>query len=273
MLLLPFFVEFIIFSGCEFEIGKISRVRIDFRKRWRFILKESGHSNGFDTIINEIDQLIEEDAKAFLKIIYTRFNLFEKGNGAYTSERLIDDVLSTFKRIPTANEIREKRNFINEKNDIIKGLYEAHLPVSNLTSSIEFYKKLGLEIAYKSDKLAFFWIKKGESWLGLWETDKVKTPYHASLRHIAFKVELEDIKKAKQWLEQRGIPVRTAFGFSPENQPLVLPNNPQAHAAIYFDDPDGNSIELITPLRLDFDEDFSMMTLEEWISKKKNKLE
>lgn len=30
-----------------------------------------------------------------------------------------------------------------------KGLYEAHLPVSNLANSIEFYKKLELEIAYQ----------------------------------------------------------------------------------------------------------------------------
>lgn len=150
---------------------------------------------------------------------------------------------------------------------MIKGLYEAHLPVSNLSCSIKFYKKLGLELAFKNDKLAFFWIEKGHSWLGLWETDKVKTPYHPSLRHIAFKVNLDDMKQAKKWLEEKGISVRSAFGFPPEKQPLVLPNNPQAHAAIYFNDPDGNSIELITPLRLDVEEDFAMMTLEEWLKK------
>ncbi|MBM7584643.1 catechol 2,3-dioxygenase-like lactoylglutathione lyase family enzyme [Bacillus pakistanensis] len=152
---------------------------------------------------------------------------------------------------------------------MIKGLYEAHLPVSNLSNSIDFYKKLGLEIAYQNEKLAFFWIEKGNSWLGIWETDKVKTPYHPSLRHIAFKVDLENIIQVKEWLEQKGILVRTSFGFPSERQPLVLPNNPQAHAAIYFDDPDGNSIEFITPLRLDFEEEFEMMTLEEWINKKK----
>jgi catechol 2,3-dioxygenase-like lactoylglutathione lyase family enzyme len=39
---------------------------------------------------------------------------------------------------------------------MIKGLYEAHLPVSNLDKSIEFYKKLDLEIAYKQENLVFF---------------------------------------------------------------------------------------------------------------------
>lgn len=147
---------------------------------------------------------------------------------------------------------------------MIKGLYEAHLPVRNLADSIEFYKKLDLEMAYQKDKLAFFWIEKGHSWLGLWETDKVGTPYHPSLRHIAFHADIEQIRNAKEWLKQKGIEARSAFGFSPEEQPLILPNNPHAHAAIYFHDPDGNSLELIAPLRLDVEEEFEMMSLEEW---------
>jgi len=155
--------------------------------------------------------------------------------------------------------------FINKGGyQMIKGIYEAHLPVSDLKKSIEFYKKLELEIAYQQEKLVFFWIEKGRSWLGLWETDKVKTPYHPSLRHIAFQIDRDNMQGIKEWLEERDIAVSTNFGFPPEKQPLVLPNNPQAHAAIYFKDPDGNSIELIAPLRLDFEEEFKMMTLEEW---------
>ncbi|QBP42636.1 VOC family protein [Paenisporosarcina antarctica] len=151
---------------------------------------------------------------------------------------------------------------------MIKGLYEAHLPVRNLLKSIEFYKKLGLEVAYQKEKLAFFWIEKGHSWIGLWETDKVDTPYHPSLRHIAFQVDIENMGNAKEWLEQKGIKIKTDFGFPPEKQPLVLSNNPHVHAAIYFQDPDGNSLELMTPLKLDFEGEFHMMSLEEWNSKK-----
>lgn len=54
---------------------------------------------------------------------------------------------------------------------MIKGIYEAHLPVSDLTESIRFYEKLGLE-------LAFLWIMKGESWIGLWKSGQVDLPYH-----------------------------------------------------------------------------------------------
>ncbi|MDQ0271665.1 catechol-2,3-dioxygenase [Cytobacillus purgationiresistens] len=147
---------------------------------------------------------------------------------------------------------------------MIKGLYEAHLPVRNLQRSIEFYLKLNLEIAYQSDQLVFFWIEKGKSWIGLWETAQVNIPYHASIRHIALTIDKDDMYQAKKWLEVRGIQVKTSFGFTSDNQPLVLPNNRQAHAAIYFDDPDGNSIEFISPLRLDVEEEFKMMSLEDW---------
>lgn len=71
---------------------------------------------------------------------------------------------------------------------MIKGMYEAHLPVSNLETSIEFYKRLDLEIAYQQDNLAFFWIEKDKSWLGLWETDRVDAPYHPSMRQFISRV-------------------------------------------------------------------------------------
>lgn len=147
---------------------------------------------------------------------------------------------------------------------MIKGLYEAHLPVSNLERSVEFYLKLNLEIAYQSEKVVFFWIDKGKSWLGLWETDKVRTPYHPSLRHVAFRIDRQNMDDIKRWLEERGIAIKSAFGFSGEEQPLVLNNNPQAHATIYFEDPDGNSLECISPLRLNFEETFEQMSLKTW---------
>lgn len=151
---------------------------------------------------------------------------------------------------------------------MIKGLYEAHLPVSNLGESIKFYSSLGLEVAHEGNGLVFFWIEKGKSWLGLWETDRVETPYHPSLRHIAFHVELSDLKNAKGWLDERGINVRTAFNFTAEQQPLILPNRPHSHAALYFNDPDGNSLEFICPLKLDKEIDFEMMELKEWNNQK-----
>jgi len=45
--------------------------------------------------------------------------------------------------------------------------------------------------------------------------------------------------------------------------------HPHAHTAIYFADPDGNSIELIAPFNLDMKEGFPMMTLEQWLENEK----
>ena len=85
---------------------------------------------------------------------------------------------------------------------MIKGLYEAHLPVSNLKRSIEFYENLGLELDHiVEERLAFLWIERDKSWLGLWESENVQLEYHPSIRHIAFQVTLEDLKKSVGWLQ------------------------------------------------------------------------
>lgn len=131
---------------------------------------------------------------------------------------------------------------------MIIGLYEAHLPVSDLKRSIEYYKGLGLEFSHShDDRLAFFWIEKNKSWLGLWETDKVELEYHPSIRHIAFQVSLEGLKNSVAWLKEKGYDPREAFGFQPI-EPFVMAHNGMAHAKIHFNDPDGNSLEFICKL-------------------------
>ena len=48
------------------------------------------------------------------------------------------------------------------------------LPVSDLKRSIDFYTGLGLELDHiVEDRLAFLWIVKDKSWLGIWKTDNV----------------------------------------------------------------------------------------------------
>ncbi|MEC2074457.1 VOC family protein, partial [Alkalihalophilus marmarensis] len=43
---------------------------------------------------------------------------------------------------------------------------------------MEFYNGLGLELDHiVENRLAFLWIVKDESWLGLWKTDKVELEY------------------------------------------------------------------------------------------------
>ncbi|MFU1996428.1 VOC family protein [Priestia megaterium] len=120
---------------------------------------------------------------------------------------------------------------------MIKGLYESHLPVSNLEESILFYESLGLKLYKRYESIAFLWIVEGQSWLGLWEGDEYQTKYHPSLRHIAFQIDMEPI------------------------EPIVIPD--QAHAVVYFDDPDKNSLELISRLPVQLETN-SKMYLNEW---------
>ncbi|TYA13523.1 VOC family protein [Paenibacillus faecis] len=125
---------------------------------------------------------------------------------------------------------------------MILGLYEAHLPVSNLQKSIEFYSNLGLEMAWKDEDTAFFWIEREKSWIGLWQGEEHKTSYHPSLRHIAFRVSYEDLKDSLNWL--RSIHVTPVpFGKRDSIDPFVRPN--QGNASVYFNDPDGNSLEFM----------------------------
>lgn len=126
--------------------------------------------------------------------------------------------------------------------EMIKGIYEAHLPVKNLNVSIAFYEKLGLKLAWKNEKIAFFWIDEGRSWLGLWEGEEYKAPNHPALRHIAFEVTYDDLKNSLKWLESIQIEADPQGGRK-SVEPFIRPF--QNNASVYFNDPDGNSLELM----------------------------
>ncbi len=146
---------------------------------------------------------------------------------------------------------------------LIKGLYEAHLPVKDLTVSIDFYRKLGLRLAWRDEDIAFFWIEEGKSWLGLWEGEKYQTPYHPSLRHIAFRVSYADLKESLVWLESLKIEPRP-FGGRTSVKPFIRPN--QGNGSVYFNDPDGNSLELMCFVEVpdELKHNTAKLSIEEW---------
>ncbi|QYF84391.1 VOC family protein [Brevibacterium sp. PAMC21349] len=146
---------------------------------------------------------------------------------------------------------------------MIEGLYEAHLPVKNLDISMDFYKKIGLKLAWRDEDTAFFWIEENKSWVGLWEGKEYKTPYHPSLRHIAFRVSYENMKNALNWLQSLKIEV-VPFGKRTSIEPFVRPN--QGNASVYFNDPDGNSLELMCSIKVPdaYKHMTEKLSLEEW---------
>ncbi|MDO7906938.1 VOC family protein [Paenibacillus sp. JX-17] len=147
---------------------------------------------------------------------------------------------------------------------MITSLYETHIQAANLERSIAFYQKLGLELAHVIEhrRRAFFYIGKGRQMLGVQEVEENQ---EIQLRHYAFEVALEKIGKGIEWLRQSGIQPTPAFGREPV-EPLVHTWMPAA--SIYFDDPDGNSLELIALLNDKPDaSSHEVIYFSEWISK------
>lgn len=146
---------------------------------------------------------------------------------------------------------------------MIEGLFETHLPVSNLEKSILFYQKLGLKLAWREESTAFFWLEEGRSWLGLWQGQEYQTLYHPSLRHIAFRISYENMKNSLNWLNSLQIQA-VPFGNRTSVEPFVRPH--QGNASVYFKDPDGNSLEFMCFIDVptEFKHITDKLSLEEW---------
>ena len=129
----------------------------------------------------------------------------------------------------------------------IRGLFESHLTVSDLDRSIGFYRDvLGLELAHRiaARHCAFFWMgAPGQTMLGLWSVHS--SPVYARL-HIAFTVELQDVIASVGRLRAAEITPRSGGGGAAIEEPIVLSWMPAA--SVYFDDPDGHSLEFIAML-------------------------
>ena len=129
----------------------------------------------------------------------------------------------------------------------IAGLFEAHLTVSDLDRSVSFYRDvLGLDLAHVTPArhVVFFWVgEPGTAMLGLWSIHS--SPVSMRL-HVAFRVTLPQIEASVPALRAAGITPRNG-GRGPEiTEPVVLSWMPAA--SVYFDDPDGHSLEYICML-------------------------
>ena len=128
----------------------------------------------------------------------------------------------------------------------IRGLFEAHLTVSDLERSIAFYRDvLGPPLAHRvpARQVAFFWVPASDrGMLGLWCIGS--SPLRMRL-HIAFDVALPQVFESVAALRRSGLTPRSGNGV-PIDEPVVLSWMPAA--SVYFDDPDGHSLEYIAML-------------------------
>lgn len=148
---------------------------------------------------------------------------------------------------------------------MIKGLYETHLFVEDLTRSIDFYKNvLDLEQCYfdADRKASFFWIgKPKEAMLGLWEKPKNEI----DKRHFAFQCDVKFVlNNSISYLKERNLQPYNFLNDGTE-RPMVFAWMPAV--AIYFLDPDGHELEFIAILDGKPLPELGVISYEEWLFK------
>lgn len=174
------------------------------------------------------------------------------------------------RRINSENEYRLKVNLKSSPPlRFHHGLYEVHLPVTDVNRAIDFYVgKLGFELGFRgTESSALLSYTDGSTrWmLGVFRVDSVIRHKDADWHHISFRVAEKDVDQMVPYLCERGIepvhPPRAPIQ-GPMNEPIVHGWMPAA--AVFFKDPDGHLLEFIADLAHAPRPDFLYRPLSEW---------
>jgi lactoylglutathione lyase len=117
----------------------------------------------------------------------------------------------------------------------IRGIYEVAIRVKDLPRAEAFYKQvLDLEVGIRDERRNWLFLRAGgHAGMIVLQEDKNEWPS----QHFAFAVAEADIDRAAGMLREKGIKVEG---------PVVHEWMPAK--SVYFDDPDGNALELCAPI-------------------------
>jgi len=143
---------------------------------------------------------------------------------------------------------------------MIRKVFETHIPVADLERAMKFYEEvIGLELGMLDPRrIAFYWVGgRNRSMLGLWE----KKEEDFARQHFAFEIDRADMDAAFDLLQKHGI---QPYNFLNDgtDRPMVFAWMPAL--AIYFEDPDGNTLEFIAPLEGEPRPEKGIVSLEAW---------
>jgi lactoylglutathione lyase len=148
---------------------------------------------------------------------------------------------------------------------VIQGLFESHLTVRDLERSLAFYcDRLGLRLAHRAParNAAFLWIgTPGQAMLGLWGVGTA--PLGLQL-HLAFSMALAEVIAAPARLRAQGI-TPLDFDGRPTDEPIVFGWMPAA--AVYFNDPDGHSLEYLAMLPPPAHPEAGVLPYQAWLTR------
>ena len=147
----------------------------------------------------------------------------------------------------------------------VRGLFESHLAVSDLSRSMAFYRDVvGLPVALEVPErdAAFFWCgPEGKTMLGLWSVGSMPM---GLILHLAFDVELEHVLESPARLRALGV-TPLSFFEQETDEPTVIGWMPAA--SVYFRDPDGHLLEYLAMLESEPRGDLGIVPWSEWTEK------
>jgi len=146
----------------------------------------------------------------------------------------------------------------------IQGLFETHLTVRDLDTSVAFYRDVvGLELACRvtERRVAFFWIGgRGQAMLGVWELGDGP---NAMRLHLAFTSTVDQILAAPFVLKSKGVTPKGFHG-EPVEEPVVIGWMPAI--SLYFNDPDGHILEYLAMLSQEPRPAIGVVSYSEWLA-------